>query len=208
MGWRFGAEVQTPLFKRLFYWEIIMTVKEIAEAVGKTDRAVRGWAKKVSEKNSKVSEKISKARATSQPADYTFDETCAIIEQGMGKNAAGVYRAAAQPVQQVTGSEARIDRLESMVEKLVVAVTQIPAQMAQMQSNAPQLEYKQDYYTIKGYAIKIGMPSLAFSDAVKFGKDAAALSREQGYEMRKADDERFGTVNSYHVDILQQVFEL
>ena len=184
-----------------------MTVKEIAEAVGKNERTVQRWVIKVSDKMSSVSDKMSLS-SPMNPADYTFDETCAIIEQGMGKNAAGVYRAAAKPVEQITGSEARIDRLESMVEKLVMAVTQIPAQMAQMQGNAPQLEYKQDYYTIKGYAIKIGMPSLAFSDAVKFGKDAAALSRDQGYDIRKADDERFGVVNSYHVDVLDQVFQL
>jgi len=184
-----------------------MTVKEIAEAVGKTDRAVRGWARRVAENNSVMAEKISVSTST-YPADYTFDETCAIIEQGMGKNAAGVYRAAAKPVEQVTGSEARIDRLESMVEKLVMAVTQIPAQMAQMQGNAPQLEYKQDYYTIKGYANKIGMTSLAFSDAMKLGKEAASISRADGYDIRKADDERFGVVNSYHVDVLDQVFQL
>ena len=176
-----------------------MTVKEIAEAVGKNERTVQRWVIKVSDKMSLSS--------PMNPADYTFDETCAIIEQGMGKKAAGVYRAAAKPVEQVTGSEARIDRLENMVEKLVMAVAQIPAQMAHMQSNAPQLEYKQDYYTIKGYAIKIGMTSLSFSDAVKLEKDAAALSREQRYEIRKVDDEGFGVVTSYHVDMLDQVFQ-
>ena len=72
-----------------------MTVKEIAKSVGKTERSVHNWVKNASEKNAQVCEKIAEARATSKPADYTFDETCFIIECGMGESAAGVYRASA-----------------------------------------------------------------------------------------------------------------
>lgn len=32
------------------------------------------------------------------------------------------------------------------------------------------------------------------------------LSRENGYEISKIHDERFGSVNVYHVDILKEVF--
>lgn len=69
-----------------------MTVKEIAEAVGKTDRGVRKWVAKASEKRSVIAEKSS-VSSPMKPADYTLDETCTIIEAGMGKNAAGIFRA-------------------------------------------------------------------------------------------------------------------
>jgi hypothetical protein len=64
-----------------------MTTKEIAEATGKTERSVRNWAKKAGEKISPVAEKIS-AAGHGKPADYTQEETLAIIEAGMGADAA------------------------------------------------------------------------------------------------------------------------
>ena len=73
-----------------------MTTKQIAEAVGKNPATVARWVNKVSLKMREVSRKVQEAKATSKPADYDLDETCAIIEAGMGANAAGVYRASAQ----------------------------------------------------------------------------------------------------------------
>ena len=68
-----------------------MTTKEIAEAVGKTERGVRNWVNRLAENNALVKEKLS-ASSPMKPANYDLDETCAIIEQGMGKNAAGLFR--------------------------------------------------------------------------------------------------------------------
>ena len=103
---------------------------------------------------------------------------------------------------------ARIDRLESMVENLVKAMTAIPAQIIQIANNQPkQIEFIQDYYTIKGYASKNKM-QLVFSEALKLGRECGKLSRDRGIEIRKAADEQFGQVNSYHIDILQEVFSL
>lgn len=69
-----------------------MTTKEIANAVGKDERTVQRWVKKLSDKMSSVSDKMSVSSPT-YPADYTEEETLLIIETGMGKNAAGIYRA-------------------------------------------------------------------------------------------------------------------
>ena len=72
-----------------------MTTKEIAEAVGKTERSVRNWVAKVAENFSAVAEKSSASTSTN-PADYNLEETCLIIETGMGKNAADLYRMSAK----------------------------------------------------------------------------------------------------------------
>jgi hypothetical protein len=72
----------------------------------------------------------------------------------------------------------------------------------------PRIEYKQDYFGIIGYANKHGIKDLPFTDALKLGKIASSLSRDKGKEIRKIDDERFGQVNSYHIDILKDVFGL
>ena len=70
-----------------------MTVKEIADAVGKNPATVARWVEKVSRKMQEVSRKVQEAKATSVAADYDLDETCAIIQEGMGANAAGIFRA-------------------------------------------------------------------------------------------------------------------
>jgi len=70
-----------------------MTVKEIALAVGKDASTVARWVQVVSCKMQEVSCKMQEAKATSKPADYTLNEACQIIEQGMGKDVADVFRA-------------------------------------------------------------------------------------------------------------------
>lgn len=72
-----------------------MTVKEIAEAVGKTDRAVQKWVKNTSEKSSAVSEKSS-ASSPSNPADYTLSEVIEIIRAGAGDSIADTFATNAQ----------------------------------------------------------------------------------------------------------------
>ena len=85
-------EYEGGLFAIYVLGGLNMNVKEIAQAVGKTERTVHNWIEKVSAKIAQVSEKVAQAKATSKPADYTIDETIAIIEQGMGKNAAAIFR--------------------------------------------------------------------------------------------------------------------
>ena len=87
-------------------------------------------------------------------------------------------------------------------------VSEMMKQFLPMIQNQPkQIEFVQDYYSIKGYASKLGQ-QIAFSDALALGRLAGKLSREQGKEIRKVDDEAFGRVNSYHVDILKEVFQI
>jgi len=69
-----------------------MTTKEIAQAVGKDAATVSRWVEKVSCKVQEVSCKVQEAKKTKKPADYTLAEVCDIIESGLGKAAADVYR--------------------------------------------------------------------------------------------------------------------
>jgi hypothetical protein len=95
-----------------------MTVKGIAEAVGRDESNVRRWIKKISKlqnavmnevltgempvRNEVLDDKMSlrnsiaeKAEHSSpeNPADYTLEEVSLIVEAGLGKNAAGIFRA-------------------------------------------------------------------------------------------------------------------
>ena len=107
-----------------------MTTKQIAQAVGKDERTVARWVSVVSDKMSEVSDKVSKAKATSKPADYTLAEACQIIEQGMGLEVAATFRTnaaiaeslsrqAAQPVPRLSGALVRELRLSYPQSELV-----------------------------------------------------------------------------------------
>lgn len=77
-----------------------------------------------------------------------------------------------------------------------------------MQNNFKHLEIKQDYYSILGYMNFMNIDEARFSEMICYGKEASKISRELNKEIRKIPDERFGHVNSYHVDVLKKVFEV
>jgi hypothetical protein len=68
-----------------------MTTKQIAEAVGKGERTVRNWLRKLAEKDTAIAEKLS-VSSPMHPADYSLDEAVAVIQVGLGKNAATLFR--------------------------------------------------------------------------------------------------------------------
>ena len=63
-----------------------------------------------------------------------------------------------------------------------------------------------DYFTIAGFASMRGV-KVDVRDANKLGRKAAKLSKEHDYPIGKAHSEIFGEVNTYHLDILSEVFE-
>jgi len=78
-----------------------------------------------------------------------------------------------------------------------------------IQNNQPkQIEIKQDYYSLLGYMNLKNIDEARFSEMICYGKEASRISRSMGKEIRKIPDERFGTVNSYHVEVLKLLFEI
>lgn len=114
----------------------------------------------------------------------------------------GAYAAPAMPVvrnaamQLVIAQAMELDRLEQEQQRLASRVEAVESRVSTQDSM---------FYTIIGYAKKCG----AFVDnagASVLGRWATRLSRERNYPMGQASDPRFGVVNTYHTDILQEVF--
>ena len=63
-----------------------------------------------------------------------------------------------------------------------------------------------EYYTIATYAAIRGI-NVDIDKAVLYYEKAANLSHEYGYDIGTKQDEQVGTVNTYHVDILKEVFK-
>lgn len=47
-----------------------------------------------------------------------------------------------------------------------------------------------------------------YKNLIKLEKEASKISRELNKEIRKIPDERFGNVNSYHIMVLEKLFEI
>ena len=101
------------------------------------------------------------------------------------------------------------ERLLIMLERML-NVNEVVKGIAQLYASLSgnKTDPKEGYRTIEQHMQRYGIKQIALANALMLSKEAAVLSREQSYEIRKADDERFGVVNSYHVDVLDQVFQL
>ena len=188
-----------------------MTTREIAKATGKEERTVRRWVNKVAVRMSAVAVKMS-ASSPAHPANYDLEETISIIEEGMGKNAAAIYR---ENAAKSTVSSVLTDRDFQMIAHIVsVAVSEtMKAYDSRMRAveekvdRVPLLGYDETHMTVLGFCKANGI-TVSISGAIAHGKEAARISREEGMSIKRVPDERFGSVNSYHKAVLQKVFSL
>ena len=69
-----------------------------------------------------------------------------------------------------------------------------------------QMTIDEHHYTIIGYANLRGVRGVSRDAAARLGRRASAMSRKQGYHIGKEYDAKYGMVNTYRVDVLQEVF--
>ena len=75
-----------------------------------------------------------------------------------------------------------------------------------LEVESKQMTIDQHHYTIIGYAKLTGVRGVSRDAAARLGRKASAMSRKQGYHIGKEYDAKYGMVNTYHVDVLQEVF--
>lgn len=112
-----------------------MTTKEIAVAVGKAEKTVRTWASKATAKSAEATAKSAEA-TPAHPADWTLDESCAIIEVGLGKNAASLFRENAKNKAVPAVGSSLTARDMEVIGGIVAAI------MASMNSRVEKIEAK------------------------------------------------------------------
>lgn len=105
--------------------------------------------------------------------------------------------------QQLVDHERRVLQLEVKQEADHKQIGVLGEQVAEVA--AKQITIDSKYYAISGYAnfVKVRVPA---STATAYGKLATQLSKAQGYPIGKVFDAKYGEVNSYHTEILKQVF--
>ena len=75
-----------------------------------------------------------------------------------------------------------------------------------LEVESKQMTIDEHHYTIIGYANLRGVRGVGRDAAARLGRKASAMSRKQGYHIGKEYDAKYGMVNTYHVDVLQEVF--
>jgi transcriptional antiterminator len=179
--------------------EKTMTVKEMAEFFGKTTKTIYRYLKELDFVVENGKEFRAKKYVVEQMAIRIYPQSPRWIKDAISNS----FDLDKVPMSNVKVDNDRLNRLESMVEKLVTITTSL----IQNQS-AKQLEYKQDYFSVIGYANHIGYKDITYSESVRLSFKARQLSQETSKEIRKIPDERWGTVNSYSIEILERVFEI
>lgn len=95
-----------------------------------------------------------------------------------------------EQAKEIKAANARIDKVD---ERL-------------LEVESKQMTIDEHHYTIIGYANLMGVRGVSRNAAARLGRRASAMSRKQGYHIGKEYDAKYGMVNTYHVDVLQEVF--
>jgi len=114
------------------------------------------------------------------------------------------------PMKNMTPEEFLLCSAQRMVEQ-ARAIKAANARIDKVDERLLEVESRQmtideHHYTIIGYANLTGIRGVSRDVAAGLGRKAAAMSRKQGYHIGKEYDAKYGMVNTYHVDVLQEVF--
>ena len=107
--------------------------------------------------------------------------------------------------------EAKVLRIEAEQRDMSIKQLSIATKQVETDNKIRLIEAKvttsnSDYYSVSGYASLKGHRHLDVRRANLIGRLAAKLSREYDIEVGKVKDERYGHVNTYHIDILNEAF--
>ena len=94
--------------------------------------------------------------------------------------------------------------LESEQKKLAILQKQNRENIEELQAKTQSVLDKTGYYSILAWANMNGI-KLTRENAARLGKIAKSLSDKENVPVGKVPDERWGTVNTYHNDILRQL---
>ena len=138
-------------------------------------------------------------------------EQCTLV--GMRESKA-VRRSVLQKLKEVEQVTQPPEVKDPQLAAMVMMLTQLDSVKQEQEAQRNELaEIKakiqatpDEFYTVAGYASLRGM-SIDTKKAALLGRKASKLSREHEMDIGKAHSSIHGTVNTYHVDILCEVFE-
>jgi len=187
-----------------------MTVKELAEFFGKSDDTILRHSKKLGILFENGTKKSFDQNEVELIANSLYKKLPSAIKQSIddafntSSNAIGYTTANAEVTNMV--SEAFIAALNSITKTNEMILKRLEA--IENKNTQPVIEYKQDYFTILAYANYNGIRNMELSETRRLSHIAKKISIENNKEIRIIPDERWGKLNSYHIEVLKKVFEI
>ena len=185
-----------------------MTIKELADFTGKNKSTVGRWVAKCN--TQEIYDKVQNATQYN-PADFDVDEVSIILScSSLSKDAVSVLMQNARQKTPAQSVEVDYEAIGKMIGMAVAAALTPVVDRLDKMSSSHQLQIeapKQDYFSLVGYCslnkIKTNMSELS-----KMGMDLKKMAKDSGKELHKIPDERWGKVNSYPVEILDEYFQV
>jgi len=187
-----------------------MNIKQLSAFTGKDERTIRRWIAKA---GITVEQSIPYDKMSQAPHDYTIDDIGEILTSGtLSKDAVSILmeNARNQFVPAVLSDrESGID-YEAIGKMIGMAVTAALSPVVDRldrisQQKAIPEPVKEDFYSLVAYC-KINEIQVNRSELAMHGRELKKMARSEGLELKKIPDERWGTVNSYPVVILNTYF--
>jgi len=188
-----------------------MTIKEIADFTGKNKSTIGRWVAKC---NSRViTEKNVIAYRRGDSIDYSIDEVEEILNAGsMSKDAVRILMEnARKPIAslEVKTEPNQMDVLFAFMEHqqqvnqdfMKTVLSELKTMKQPLQIEQP----KQDYYSLVAYCSIEKIPTVQ-SELRKMGMDLRKMTIDSKKDLHKVKDERWGFVNSYPVEVLNEYF--
>lgn len=141
-----------------------MTIKQISELTGKTERTIRQWVRTPSEKISgieseiisSVSEKISGSGKTKKPAEFSLEETLAIVKAGGNETLASLLKDNAEKnkPKSIITDEVKI-LIKDIIKETISAIIPLLQNKPIEKQNIPAIENKTEQKNYKYLTLKI-----------------------------------------------------
>lgn len=181
-----------------------MTIKELAEFTGKNRTTIERWCAKCT---LTIKNKVQNAHKEN-PADFTIEEVEEILNSGsMSKDAVTILMQNANQSAALVSNDIDYQMIGNMIGMAVAAaMTPIVKQLEMISKPQLQLEQpKQDYFSLLAYC-NLKEIKITHSESILHGKALRRICSDNNKELRQIPDERWGRVNSYPIDILEEYF--
>lgn len=167
-----------------------MTIKELSEVAGVSPDTIKRVVRKI----------YPNLMVNGRTTKLSYTESISVIKETRKKNIIQPAQNAQVPIQNAQVDIQSI--IQATVESTVNAMLRVQNATRQTEPRRQIAEPTVDYMTAFGYCRKAGLSNDA-EYIKKFGRTAKRLCNEQGIMVKKLDDERFGTVNAYPIEILK-----
>lgn len=196
-----------------------LSSREVAEMVGKDHsdllKDIRRYTEYLNEGNFPLVEYFKEdtykdAKGETRNCYMISKKGCEFIAHKMTGQKGAIFTA--KYIERFHEMQDALQKPMTQLEIMQMSINQLVEQerrMNEFENRLDMIEAKNqtvpnEYFTIAGFAT-IRKQKIDVALANLLGRKASKLSREYGYDIGKVSDPRYGTVNTYHVDILNKV---